>query len=122
MRSEHLYLQDISDACRAIGDFVAGISEETFLQTDLIQSAVIQKFTVIGEAASKISSSTRDEHVEIDWKTLVAFRNILVHVYFETTLERLWVATQDVEELREDVDAIIRFRYADTGTSAAEDH
>ena len=110
MRNEDLYLVDISDACLAIGNFVAGVSLETFLETDLIQSAVMQKFIVIGEAASKISSEIRDDHPEIDWKTLVAFRNILVHVYFDTILDRVWEATRDVDALREHVDAIRRFR------------
>jgi uncharacterized protein with HEPN domain len=110
MRSEDLYLEDISAAYLAISNFVAGISEKSFLETDIIQSAVIQKFTVIGEAASKIGDETRKDHPEIDWKTLTAFRNILVHVYFETTLEKVWEATCDVDALREHVDAIIRFR------------
>ncbi len=110
MRNESLYLNDISTACLAISDFVAGISKEAFLDTDMIHSAVIQKFTIIGEAASKISITTRDEHPEIDWKTLIAFRNILVHVYFDTTIEKVWEATKDVDALREHVDAILRFR------------
>ena len=110
MRNENLYLQYISHACRSISDFVAGLSKETFLETDLIQSAVIQKFTVIGEAASKIGDEICDEHPEIDWRTLVSFRNLLVHVYFQTTLERVWEATLDVDSLREHIDAIIRFR------------
>lgn len=110
MRNEDLYLPDISAACLAISDVVAGISKESFLDTDMIQSAVVQKFTVIGEAASKVGAEIRKEHPEIDWRTLIAFRNILVHVYFETTIEKVWEATRDVDALREQVEAILRFR------------
>lgn len=110
MRNEDLWLKDLVDACSAIGDFVEGVSKEAFLDSDLIQSAVIRKFTQIGEAAAKINNETRIEHPEIDWQTLVAFRNILVHVYFNTTLELVWEATRDVEELRTHVEAVRRFR------------
>jgi len=110
MRNEDLYLQDISDACSSISDFVAGISRDTFLSTAIIHSAVIQKFIVIGEAASKIGDEMRTEHEEIDWRTLISFRNILVHVYFHVMLEKVWEATLEVDALREHVDAIIRFR------------
>ena len=109
MRDGDLYLEDISTACLAISEFVAGISRTDFIETDMIQSAVIQKFTVIGEAASKIGATIRSEHPEVDWKTLVAFRSILVHVYFDTTLNNVWEATRDVDSLREHVDAILRF-------------
>ncbi|MFZ1701834.1 MAG: HepT-like ribonuclease domain-containing protein [Pyrinomonadaceae bacterium] len=113
MRNEDLYLVDICDACLAISDFVAGISRELFLETDLVQSAVIHKFIVIGEAASKLNSTIREEHPEVDWKTLVAFRNILVHVYFDTVLDKVWEATLDVDALREHVSAIRRYRKAE---------
>jgi len=106
MRNENLYLEDISSACRSISDFVAGLSKEVFLETDLVQSAVIQKFTVIGEAASRIGDKICDEHPEIDWKTLISFRNFLVHVYFQ----RVWEATLEVDSLREHIDTILQFR------------
>lgn len=51
MRTDDLYLQDISVALSAIGDFVSGIEKGTFLEVDLIRSAVIQKFTIIGETS-----------------------------------------------------------------------
>ncbi len=42
MRSDALYLQDISDAITAIGRFVADVSREDFMADDLRQSAVLQ--------------------------------------------------------------------------------
>ena len=110
MRSEDLYLSDIYDACVAIEKFAAGTSREQFLQNDLIQSAVVQKFTVIGEAASKIGESIRAEHPEVDWQTLVSFRNFLVHVYFHTTMEKVWEAVAEARELGEHIATIIAHR------------
>lgn len=114
MRTDDLYLQDISVALSAIGDFVSGIEKETFLEVDLIRSAVIQKFTIIGEAASKISNTVQDDHPEIDWKTLKAFRNLLVHAYFQTTFVRVWNAAKDIDDLKQKIDAIIALRCPNT--------
>ncbi len=110
MRHDDLYLQDIADACRSIHDFLDGMSKDDFLQSEIAQAAVVQRFIVIGEASSKIGEELREEQTGVDWRTLTTFRNFLVHVYFNTTLERVWEATQDVDQLAGHVDAIIRFR------------
>jgi len=41
MRREGLYLRDILEAADAIAEFVAGLSERTFLESDLVRSAVV---------------------------------------------------------------------------------
>ena len=49
MRREELYLTDIAQAAESIQRFLAGVEREIFLQDDLLQSAVLQKLTIIGE-------------------------------------------------------------------------
>ena len=55
MRSEQLYLTDIVEAADAIARFLDGVDGDTFMGNDLIQSAVLQKLLIIGEAAAHIS-------------------------------------------------------------------
>lgn len=112
MKTEELYLQDIVEACNSIEMFVAGLPKDAFLQTDLVVSAVTKKFEIIGEASARLSPELRDEHPEIDWSSLIGFRNILIHQYFSTNLEIVWeAATFRVEQLREHIQAILRFRF-----------
>ncbi len=82
MRSDHLYLADILDAIEAIERFTAGIDESRFLADDLIQSAVLQKLSVIGEAAARLTETTRAQAPEVAWKEIIGFRNTAVHAYF----------------------------------------
>ena len=82
MRSDALYLADILDAIEAIERFVTGFDEARFLADELVQSAVLQKLSIIGEAAAKLSDATRDRLPEIPWKEIIGFRNIAVHAYF----------------------------------------
>jgi uncharacterized protein with HEPN domain len=54
MQREHLFLLDIVNAADAIGRFLDGVDEDAFHASELIQSAVLQKLTVIGEAAARL--------------------------------------------------------------------
>ena len=112
MRTETLYLDDILDAADAIARFLHDIEKETFLSSDLYQSAVLQKLTVIGEAAARLSEEFRNRHSEIRWRGIVGLRNIVVHNYFGINWETIWhAATQDVPILREQIAAILAAEY-----------
>jgi uncharacterized protein with HEPN domain len=54
MRREHLYLQDILEACNMIQAFLEGMNASTFLAGELHKAAILQKLTVIGEAAARL--------------------------------------------------------------------
>lgn len=100
MRPEKLFLADMVRACRAVGLFIAGMDEAAFRQSELHQSAVLQKLTEIGEAASRLSAEFRDEHPEIEWRDIVAFRNFAVHAYFSVNWSIVWAtAVHDVPPL-----------------------
>lgn len=108
MRRERLYLLDILEAADAIRKFLDGVEESAFLQNDLLRSAVLQKLTVIGEAASHLSRDFCERHSDIDWPGIVGFRNIAIHAYFAIEWPIVWVAaTEEAPELRRRVAAIL---------------
>ena len=108
MRRDELYLRDILDAADAIGRFVAGMPEERFAGAEIVQSAVLQKLTVIGEAAARVSAAFRRQHPQIPWTEIAAFRNIAVHAYFSVNWSIVWTtATGDVPALRRQIARIV---------------
>jgi uncharacterized protein with HEPN domain len=108
MRDEALYLDDILEAARQLQQFLHGVSKDQFLDSDLLQSAVLQKLTVIGEAAARISETTKLRYPGVKWKSIVGFRNIAVHVYYELDWTIVWkTATTQIEDLSTDVATII---------------
>jgi len=114
-RDDGLYLEDIVEAADAIAGFVTGIEEAAFVGSDLLRSAVLQKLTIIGEAASRVSEGLRERHTDIPWSRIVAFRNIAVHAYFSVDWHVVWeAATQDAPQLREFVADIIDWEYPGT--------
>jgi len=108
MRREGLYLQDIVEAAEAIARFVASTDKETFVGNDMLRSAVLQKLTIMGEAAARLPAEFRSEQPGVSWADIAAFRNIAVHAYFAVNWSIVWVAaTQDAPALRDQVLAIL---------------
>lgn len=104
MRPERLYLSDIVEAADAIARFLHGVDEAAFMRDELRQSAVLQKLIVIGEAAARLPNAFTDQHPDIPWPDIVAFRNIAVHEYFAVDWRIVWVtATQEVPLLRQQI-------------------
>jgi uncharacterized protein with HEPN domain len=109
-----LYLADIIEAADDIAAFVGGMGRESFLGNNLVRSAVLQKLTVIGEAAARLSPELRNRHPETEWADIVAFRNIAVHAYFTVDWSIVWVAaTQDAPVLRQRAAGILASEFPD---------
>jgi uncharacterized protein with HEPN domain len=108
MRPDRLFLSDIVEAAGAIEDHIRGRDEESLLTDRTARAAVLHELTVIGEAASRVSSETRERHPEIPWTEIVAFRNVVIHEYFGLSWPIIWVtATEEVPDLRAKVQAIL---------------
>lgn len=114
MHHEELYLQDIIEASDAIEHFLKNIDETEFMKSELLQSAVLHKFTIIGEAAARVSEELRKHHSEVEWKTIIGFRNIVVHAYFSIKWEIVWeTAKTDIASLREQISEILQNDFPD---------
>jgi uncharacterized protein with HEPN domain len=71
MRREHLYLQDIREACDMIQAFLEGMDASAFLVSELHKAATLQKLTVIGEAAARLSPAFREAHPQVECAILL---------------------------------------------------
>lgn len=112
MRREKLYLQDILDACDLIREFLERMDESTFLTSELHKSASLQKLAVIGEAAARLPQEFRDQHQQVEWRDIIAFRNIAVHAYFAVQWDIVWAtANDDIPTLRRQVMDILQMEY-----------
>ncbi len=108
MRPEKLYLTDILEAADSIERFAANTSFEMFIGDEMRKSAILQKLTVIGEAAAHLSVEFRQKYADIPWQDMVGFRNFAIHAYFSVNWEIVWTTvTQDVPSLKNQVGKIL---------------
>ena len=82
----------------------------SFIKSDLLQSAVIRQFEIIGEAGSKISPVTQTAFPDIQWRAIQSFRNLLIHEYFKVDSAEVWTTIQnDLPLLKEQMKTILSF-------------
>jgi uncharacterized protein with HEPN domain len=114
MRPEKLYLTDIIEATRAIEKFIRGVDFNEFEQNEMMNSAVLQKLTVIGEAASKLPKEFTKRFPEIPWRDIAGFRTIAVHEYFAVRWDIVWVAaSEESPTLRKQIEKVLQYEFAD---------
>ena len=87
-------LLDMLIAARDAQSFVAGLDESSFFGSRLHQNATIRSLEIIGEAAGKVSASTRTAHPEIPWREISGMRHRLIHGYAEVRLDLIWAVVQ----------------------------
>lgn len=119
MPRDDLYLFEIVQACDSVARFLQDKDIESFAHDDLVRSAVLQKLTVIGEAAGGLSVERREAHPEVAWARVRAFRNVAVHEYFAVEWPQVWaIAADRVPVLRAQVFAILRLLHPDLAERA----
>jgi uncharacterized protein with HEPN domain len=95
MQRDEAYLLDILLAARRASEFVAGLTWEGFVASDLHQHAVARTLEIIGEAAGRVSQDTRDAHPEIPWPQMIGMRHRLIHEYFRVDVSTVWDTVQN---------------------------
>lgn len=90
MRNYYLYIQDIYNAITSIEEFVKEHDLESFKNDDMVSSAVIRKFEIIGEAAKNVPAEIREKYTDIPWKDMAGMRDRLIHSYFGIKYELVW--------------------------------
>jgi uncharacterized protein with HEPN domain len=108
MRPDRLRLLDALDQIELIRTFSAR-GQEAFVNDVLLQSALLHRLTLLGEACRALSPELRDAHPEVPWAQIIAFRNILIHQYFGIDLDLVWTIIADhMAPLATSLDAILK--------------
>ncbi len=88
-------LRHLRDAADKAITFTEG-RDRTDLDTDeMLRLALTKLVEIVGEAAKQVSPATQHEHPEVPWSAAAKMRDRLVHHYFDTDLDVLWVTIQE---------------------------
>lgn len=105
------YLDHILRAIERIDRYTADMDEAGFLNSELVQDAVIRNIEIIGEASNNIQRVAPEfaaQHEDIPWQVMYAMRNRVSHGYDKVDVEIVWKTIQnDLMDLYEQVETAL---------------
>ncbi len=107
MKSDKAYLKHILDMIRRIENASAS-GHDAFVGSELHQDAVLRNLHTMTETTQRLSSDLKSANSDVEWATLAAFRNVLVHDYLGIDIDLVWtVITQDIPEFKDKISKIL---------------
>lgn len=91
---------DVESDSKAVADMVrageavlrfAKAGKVAFLGDELLQRGIEREFEIFGEAARRLSEAFRLAHPSVPWRTIIGFRNYLIHGYDSVIPEKVWL-------------------------------
>ena len=108
MKDDRLYLIHIRECIDRIEQYTLGGKDAFFADTKT-QDAVLRVLQTLAESTQRISDRLKASHPEVDWRSISAFRNVIVHGYLSIDLKRIWdIVESDLPDLKAKVEAISR--------------
>jgi uncharacterized protein with HEPN domain len=87
------YLNDILERLQRIRSF-AQEGETAFLESVMMQDAIIRNFEVMGEATKRLTTDLRQQYPQVAWRKIAGFRDVLIHNYGEIRIDAVWSAIE----------------------------
>ena len=108
MKDEKLYLIHIAECIGRVESYTQGMTKEAFLDSSLVQDAVIRNLQTMAEATQRLSEPTRRSRPDIEWFKIAGFRNALVHDYLGVDLDKVWnILQNDLPTLKVAIDHLL---------------
>lgn len=89
-RDWRIYLADMLERCDRVLAYTADLPRSAFDAHGINYDATIRNLELLGEAARHIPEDERLRSPEVDWRGIIAVRNILVHGYLGVDDDILW--------------------------------
>ena len=80
--------------------YVGEMNQSVFEADEIVQAAVVQSVSTIGEAARRVSKETQSTADHIQWSDIVGMRHVLIHDYARIDAARVYeVVKMDLPKL-----------------------
>ena len=84
------YKEEIIYSINEIEKYTHGLDISSFVKNTQVYNATMMCLALIGETASKLPESVRNQNTVIPWSKIISLRNRISHDYFSLDEEVLW--------------------------------
>ena len=108
LKDDLVYLNHMLDMARKAIGKVTTKSRADFDTDEDLRMVLAHLVQIVGEAARRVSTETREHHPEIPWHKVIGMRHRIVHDYMDINQDILWdVVSSDLRELIPLLEAIM---------------
>lgn len=83
-------LQHMLEHAREAVEMITGRAPEDLGRERILELALVRLVEIIGEAAVRVSQTSKAKHSRIPWREVIGMRNRLIHGYDSVDLDILW--------------------------------
>ncbi len=94
-REWRFYINDMISFAQKVQTYTYGLNQTSFVKNGLNYDATVRNLELIGEAATHIPDTIREEFSYIPWRLIIATRNRLIHGYLGIDNDMLWSIIED---------------------------
>lgn len=106
--ADRLLLAHIRQCIERIRDYTGG-DRTKFLDSHLVQDAVVRNLQILAESTQRLSESLKATEPAVPWRAIAGFRNVLAHNYLGIDLTAVWsVVEMDLPELSSAIERMSR--------------
>lgn len=93
-------LRHMLDSAREAVVLIQGKSRADLDTNRVLSLALVRLLEIVGEAATRVTITTREQNPDIPWSQIVSLRHRLIHGYDTINLDILWkILTDDLPPL-----------------------
>ncbi|MDD5581280.1 MAG: DUF86 domain-containing protein [Methylobacter sp.] len=94
VREWRFYLDDMIGFAERVLKFTESFDQQGFIDSGINYDATVRNLELIGEAATHIPDTVRQNNPQIPWRMMIATRNRLIHGYLGIDNDTLWSIIQ----------------------------